>query len=165
LIWGSFEQFRIFRFLVTCLCCFLFGYSYVVFSPWMSFIMQFKWEFYWHFEPRVFKKTRCLSNIWFILFLNSLVSILFFMLVVLFFSLANTTQYVMKPGRWGNHICKMEVKLKQKNTELLIYELSQKVINRQTSQNNIMMQTITFIYKYNWSTYSSTTDQLLILIK
>ncbi len=144
---------------------FLFGYSYVAFSPVMSFIMQFKWEFYWHFEPRVFKKTRCLSNIWFILFLNSLVSILFFMLVVLFFSLANTTQYVMKPGRWGNHICKMEVKLKQKNTELLIYELSQKVINRQTSQNNIMMQTITFIYKYNWSTYSSTTDQLLILIK
>jgi len=106
---------------------YLFGYSYVAFSPVMSFIMQFKWEFYWHFEPRVFNKTR-----WFILFLNSLISILFFMFVVLFFPwqirhnkmITNQTtkkkKKKKKKKRWGNHdyshICKMEVKSKQRNT-------------------------------------------------
>jgi hypothetical protein len=125
LIWGWFEPFRLFSFanqtffLVmvsgkvwctfwgvsfytngigeTCLCCFLFGYSYVVFSPWMSFIMQFKWEFFfffWHFEPNVFRKTRCLSNG---LVYDSYFSEFTYFNIVLyagrtFFSLANTTQ-------------------------------------------------------------------------
>jgi hypothetical protein len=59
--------------------------------------MQFKWEFFfffWHFEPNVFRKTRCLSNG---LVYDSYFSEFTYFNIVLyagrtFFSLANTTQ-------------------------------------------------------------------------
>jgi hypothetical protein len=63
--------------------------------------MQFKWEFYfilnfffWHFEPNVFRKTRCLCNG---LVYDSYFSEFTYFNIVLFagltfFSLANTTQ-------------------------------------------------------------------------